>query len=371
MPYSRPTLTQLIAQGAANFAARLAGADATLRRAVVGVVNFVVSGLVNGLYGYLDWIAKMAVPWTAQNEFLTGWANLKGVYQKPAVAASNGQVTFTFTAAATVSSGAQLKRGDGVLYTTSAAATLGGAGTLAVGATAVVAGVNGNCLVNAVLTLTTAVAGVNSQASVSTAFTNGLDQETQPAFQARMLQAYQEPPEGGALSDYVQWALQVEGVTRAWAVPNGNGIGTVVVYPLLDVTEAAYGGIPQGTNGVAAAEPRGAAATGDQLTVANYIFPLQPVCALVYVWAAQPNIVNFTIQGLAGASSTVKSAIAAAITSVFQTVTEGASTVSLDAAIAPAVAAAAQTEVFDLTSPTADIVSAANAVPVLGTITWI
>ena len=43
-----------------------------------------------------------------------------------------------------------------------------------------------------------------------------------------------------------------------------------------------HGGFPQGTNGVAALETRDTAATGDQLAVANYLYPLRPVTPIVY-----------------------------------------------------------------------------------------
>ena len=62
---------------------------------------------------------------------------------------------------------------------------------------------------------------------------------------------------------------------------------------MMDVSEAAHGGFPQGTNGVAGAETRDTAATGDQLAVANYIYPLRPATALVYACAPASQAVNY------------------------------------------------------------------------------
>ena len=61
--------------------------------------------------------------------------------------------------------------------------------------------------------------------------------------------------------------------TRAWCLPNGMGTGTVALYTMLDNANAQWGGFPQGSNGVATLELRDAAAQGDQLTVANAIYP--------------------------------------------------------------------------------------------------
>ena len=86
--------------------------------------------------------------------------------------------------------------------------------------------------------------------------------------------------------DYATWAISVPGVTRAWCLRNGYGAGTVVVYIMLDAAQAGHDGFPVGQDGVATDEPRGVPAVGDQLTVANALYPLQPVTALVYVFTA-------------------------------------------------------------------------------------
>src|SRR5260363_178601 len=66
-------------------------------------------------YGYLDWIARQGVPFTAEDEYLEGWAALKGVYRKPAQAAA-GRVTFTGAPGAVIPKGAPLVRSDGMTF---------------------------------------------------------------------------------------------------------------------------------------------------------------------------------------------------------------------------------------------------------------
>jgi uncharacterized phage protein gp47/JayE len=375
MPFERPSLSDLRTQTAQDIAAALPGADPLLRFSNLQILGTVLSGLSHLHYGYLDWIAQQAVPFTATDEFLEAWGALKGVYRNPATPAS-GTVYCTGANGSVVPAGTQLVRGDGVTFTTTAPGTIAlETATLPAVADADPSGLNGafgNTDSGALMNLGQAIAGVSSQVIVATPFTGGADLEADDALRARILQAYQNPPHGGDADDYVTWAEQVSGVTRAWCVPNGMGPGTVMVYVMLDDAESVHGGFPQGSNGVAAAEPRDMAATGDQLAVANHIFPLQPVTALVYVVAPTPNTVNFTINGISGASADTKSAIAAAITTVFRQysdIASGSSTVDLSY-IESAIASVPNTAGFVITAPSANIVSASGQLPKLGTVTY-
>ncbi len=160
-------------------------------------------------------------------------------------------------------------RGDGFAYITSVDAVVDGTGAVTAPIVATVPGAAGNAAAGIGLTLGTAVTGITSAGTASTVITGGADQETDDDLRACMLFAYANPPAGGSQTDYVQWALAVPGVTRAWCTPCGVGAGTVLVQFMMDLAEAASGGFPQGVNGVAGAETRGAPAGGDQLTLAN------------------------------------------------------------------------------------------------------
>jgi uncharacterized phage protein gp47/JayE len=375
MPFSRPTLSDLKAQVAADVQANLQGVSALLRYSVVRIITIVQAGLAYLHYGYLDWIAKQAVPWTATDEYLAGWGALKDTYQKGATGASGG-AAFQGTPGKLLPALTPIVRGDGRTYQTIADATVDGTGNVSVSCTDTATGAAGNCDANTVLSLGTAIPGIQSTGIASTAFTGGADVETQEDFSARVIAAYQEPVQGGDKSDYVTWALAVPGVTRAWCRPNGFGAGTVVVYAMLDDAEASHGGFPQGTNGVSQNDegpnglPRATVAAGDQLTIADAIVTKQGVTALVWVCAPLQNVVNFTITGLTGASAATKAAIAAAIDDVF--LREGdptGSTVNLGE-IESAIAAISGTDGFVITSPAGNITSAIGYLPVRGTITY-
>lgn len=375
MPFSRPSLSDLRAQVAQDLAAALPGTDPLLAFSNLGVLMQVSAGMAHLHFGYLDWIASQSQPFTCSGEYLEAWAALKGVIRIPAARAT-GTVTFNGTNGTVLSSGQALVRGDGQKYTTTTGGTVsGGVVTVSAQADADPAGLSGaagNCAVGSQLSLASAVAGIGATGAAATAFTGGADLETDDSLRSRMLLAYQAPPHGGDADDYVTWARQVAGVTRAWCVPHGYGAGTVIIYFMMDVTEAAYGGFPQGTNGCAAAETRDIVATGDQLAVANYILPLQPVTALVYARAPAQNTVNFTISGLSAASTDTKNAVAAAISATFATygtIAAGSTTVALSL-IESAIAAVPLTTGFVVTTPSGNITSAAGSLPVLGTITW-
>jgi uncharacterized phage protein gp47/JayE len=375
MPFARPSLSDLRKQAAQDIASALPGTDPLLRFSNLNILGAVLAGLAHLHYGYVDWIAQQAVPFTASGEFLESWGAMKGVYRNQATRAS-GQVTFPATNGTVVPSGTQLVRGDGKTFTTTASATAASS-VVIVAATADadpagLLGAFGNTDAGSVMSLGQAIAGVQSSGTVTTAFTGGADLESDASLRTRVLLAYQNPPHGGDADDYVNWALAVPGVTRAWCVPHGYGAGTVQMFVMLDDAQAAHGGFPQGTNGVATGETRDTVATGDQLTVANYIFPLQPVTALVYVLAPTPNTVNFTIAGISGASTDTKNAIAAAITGVFRqygSIGSGSTTVQLSY-IEAAIAAIPGTAGFVITSPTGNVVSGGGQLPKLGTITY-
>lgn len=384
MPYSRPTLSSLRAQVASDLQVSPNGSDPLLRFSSLNVLGRALAGLANSQYGYTDWVAQQSNPFTAEDEFLEAWAALKNIYREAATqagAVTPGQITFPGTNGNQIPVGTLITRGDGVQYTTTSLGTVSG-GSVTVNAEANadptgLTGAFGNCAIGTVMTLATSIAGISSTGSVTTAFTGGADIETDTSLRSRMLFAYQNPPQGGAVTDYVTWAEGVNGVTRAWCNPNGFGAGTVVVYAMLDITEAAYNGFPQGTNGVATAEARAAAATGDQLTIANYIYPLRPATALVYVCAPNQSVVNFTITGTANFSAATKALIQSAIAGVFVmygspiSSTAGQNGPISLSYIESAIAAISGTQGFVITSPTTNIVGTTGQLPVLGTITWL
>ncbi len=385
MPYPRPTLTTLRAQVLQDInAAQITDQNgvvliALLQKAVLRVLANATAGMSYEHYGYLDWIAQQAVPWTATEEFLDGWANLKGVYRQAATP-TQGTVTFPGTNGTPIPAGTALTRSDGTGLTTTAGASVSGT-SVTVTVVATVAGSAGNFDAGTQFSLSNPIGGIIGASTASTQTVPGTDVQTDDSLRTEMLAAYAAPPQGGDRQDYVEWALAVPGVTRAWVNPNGMGAGTVVVYVMLDTAEAAAGGFPQGTNGVAANEPRAAAATGDQLTVANAILSEQPVTALVYVCAPEAAAQNFSITGLGAANTAANQALmTTALQEMFVQLGNVGGTVNPESGAAwpsiqpndwyGALQAITGLSNFDVVTPAAPITVAAGQLPVLGTISF-
>lgn len=366
MSFARKTLTDLQNEAAQD----LADAGPLLRFSNLGIVGKALANQANDHYGYLDYIAKQSNPYTATDEFLEAWAALKGVYRKAASNAT-GSITFTGVPTTVIGSGLTVVRTDGTLFTTTSSATVSGGGTATVTAEANpddagLTGAFGNTIVGVQMALAIGIVGVQTTGVVSTAFVGGADLESDDDLRTRMLEAYQNPPQGGSAADYELWALQVPGITRAWCVRNGMGVGTVSVFFMMDDVESAYDGFPQGDNGVATNEPRDVTATGDQLILADYLYDLQPVTALVYAVAPAAHAVNFTISGILSGS---QAAVLVAIADVFYRNGVPSGTIYL-ADVWSAISAITGVTDFIIASPVVDIVCPSGTLPTVGTVSF-
>lgn len=319
MPFNRPTLTDhrnTIIQDMQS--AKLPGVTNITRFSVLGIFAKTWAGMAYLHDSFLDWIARQGVPWTATDEQLEGWANLKGITRKPATAAS-GMVCFQATAGSILPAGTSLSMRDLGTATTTRAATADATGQVTAPAIMTTSGAVGNIPLDTTVSLTSPILGIQSNGNVASAFTGGADIESVDDFRGRMLTAYQTGGKNGNARDYTDWALAVPGVTRAWVTPNGFGVGSVVLYVMFDKTNTAQQGFPVGNNGSATEETRYHPATGDQLAVANAVYPLRPVTALVIVCAPIAQLVDFTITNLGeNITADTKTAIITALNDLFR-----------------------------------------------------
>lgn len=348
MPYSRPTLQEIISRTSADAVARL-GLEELLRRDDVQVLARVLSGASHSLHGHVAWLAEQVIIDTAEAEYLERWANIWGVERKPAAAAV-GNVTITGSNGTVVPAGTSLVRTDGVEYTTDAEATIA-SGTATAAVTAVVAGAAGNAVAGVAVNLTTAIAGLSSQATVASGgLVSGADIETDDALRARLLARIQAPPHGGASADYVAWALEVAGVTRAWVYPAELGLGTVTVRFVRD-DDASI--IPD---------------AAEVTAVQTYIDARRPVTADVTVAAPVAVPLNLTIQ-LTPNTSVVQAAVQAELADLLRREAEPGGTI-LISHIREAISLAAGETNHVLTVPSADVTHTTGQIATLGTITW-
>jgi uncharacterized phage protein gp47/JayE len=137
---------------------------------------------------------------------------------------------------------------------------------------------------------------------------------------------------------------------------------------MIDDVQAAHGGFPQGTDGCAVLETRGPTATGDQSLVAEHIWPVQPVTALVYVAAPVPAPVNVTLLALYPDTVELEAQIVASLQDMFLIrATLGGTTYPSD--LYNAILATPGVEHFTMSEPAMPITADAGALPVMGTLT--
>ena len=317
MPYARPPLTALRNQAIQDITTSgVPGLDGLLRNAVLRVLAWVMSGLAYSVYGYIDWISREAVPFTATDEYLEAWAALIGIFRIDSAAAT-GQASFTGQPGLVVPEGATLTRQDGTPYTATAEASVDTNGTVLVPIAAAVNGAATDCDAGTAISLDPPIAGINAGGVTVGPTTGGADQESDDSLRSRMLAKYRAPAQGGSATDYIDWAREVPGCTRAWVQPNGAGAGTVIVRPMFDDTQAAHGGFPQGIDGCATLETRDTTAAGDQLAVADHIWPVQPVTALVYVASPVPHPIDVVLLDLDPNTADTRSQIIASINDMY------------------------------------------------------
>ncbi|MFY2599367.1 baseplate J/gp47 family protein [Achromobacter xylosoxidans] len=227
MPVPRPSLPKLIEQLASEMESRLPGILPRARRSLAGVLVRVFSGGLDALYKFLERVFKQAWPDQCDEDELPVHGARWGVLQKTAAPAT-GALLIGGESGAALMAGSVFQRVDGAQFTVDAGVTIvDGSATAAI--TAVEAGQVGNTAVGVQFSLASPVLGINSTAVASTEISGGADVERPELFRARILERIRRPPHGGDNDDYVAWAKEVAGVTRAWCTPNGMGAGTVVV----------------------------------------------------------------------------------------------------------------------------------------------
>ncbi|GAB6854160.1 baseplate J/gp47 family protein [Asaia astilbis] len=369
MPYQRPSLDDLRQQARQDILnGGIPGVTALLRYSVLNVLATVMAGLSWLHYQYLDWIARQAVPWTATDEYLEAWGTFKKTFRKPATVAT-GQVSFPVTGSPVIPEGTTVQiSGGGTAVTTAESVTTDGVTVAPCAITQ--AGAAGNIAKGATATLGSPQEGVQTTGRVTEPFTGGADAETDDALRDRILAAFERGGENGNREDYEGWAKAVPGVTRAWVNPLGFGAGSVVLYIMLDNANAANAGFPIGKDGAASEEKRYPAAAGDQLTVANALYSLRSVTALVIVCSPERQTVDFTIDSLGTNNTAANQAlIAQALQDMFTRLSAPGATLFPNQ-WNEAVAALGLSQ-FNISSPSAPIIAThIGAMPMLGSVSF-
>lgn len=345
MPFDVPNLPTLIARAGSD----IEGSQ-SLRRSDAAVLARVHSGAAYGLYQYLAWQFAQLFPDTAEEEMLLRHGEGRGVYRKAATQAA-GAVTVTGTTGAVVPAGTRLTTADDLLYEAIDGAVLV-AGVATFNVRAVEPGLLGDQLAGTALQMVSPVVGVNSEALVAAAgLTGGTDIEDIAAYRARVLERYRLVPHGGNADDYVTWAKEQAGVTRAWTKRNWVGPGTVGVFVVNDAA-----------NPITPAAPELAA-------IKAGIEAKRPVTAELYVLAPVLVAVQYTIR-VTPDTPRVRAAVESALQALHERESELGATL-LRTHITEAISGAVGEVDHQLTVPAADVVPTASQLLVYGGVTWL
>lgn len=410
MAFQRPTLIELVDRIQSDLSTRLTLVGAVLRRSVVHVLARVLAAAAHLLHGHLEFLSKQLFPDTSEVEYLERHAGLYGLTRVPATFAA-GTLVVWGTNTTVIPIATVLQRSDGAQYDTDAEVTIatltawapttaytvgalrsnggniylctvagtsagsGGpsgtgtaivdntvtwrfiaAGSAAVLAavTALVAGEDGSADLGVSLSFVSPIAGANATATVSTGgLASGADAESDNALRARLIARLQQPPHGGAAADYIAWAKEIAGVTRAWVFQQELGAGTVTVRFVRDEDGTGAAIIPS---------------AGEVTAVQDYITARRPVTAAVTVVAPTAVARDFTIHVVPDTAAT-RAAVQAELEDYLRRAAEPGGSL-LISQIRVAVGVAAGVTDFTVTSPAADVSHTTGQIAVMGTITW-
>lgn len=288
MPWTTPTLKQWRQQSRDYVVAKLPVGGVLLPNSPLRIMADNSSSLAYQQMLYLQWLSMQFLPDTSEEDWLDRHASIW--------LPNNGRKAASYAIGSLAVTGiANILLPQGSIFsapTASGTVRLQTTGPVtvspnptAVPIVSLTAGSVSNLPAGASVSLTAGPpgGGVSATATV-VALDGGADVETDDQLRARVLNRIQQPPMGGDANDYVQWALQVPGVSRAWCSPLEMGIGTVTVRFMMDQLRAAAGGFPN---------------SGDVATVQAYINTRRPVTAIdTFVCAPIPEPINFSLSGL-------------------------------------------------------------------------
>jgi len=237
MPWSTPTLKTVRGLVRDSIRGSLPGADASVPNSVLRVMSDAQGALCHLTLQYIDWLALQLMPDTAEHEWLDRhgdiWlVNSDGTTGRKVATLAQGTVQLTNSTlfGITVPTGTRLSAPSGAEYETLSDVVTAPA-DVPVEVRALDPGIAGNLDPGTALSVE-GFDGVTTGSS--TDVTGGVDEESDDDLRIRVLERIRQPPQGGALNDYVRWAKAVPGCTRAWCYPLEMGIGTVTVRVMFD-----------------------------------------------------------------------------------------------------------------------------------------
>jgi uncharacterized phage protein gp47/JayE len=350
MPYQTPDRQQILDRIKTDFRVEV-GAD-PLRRSVEYGLARAQMGQSAGQYGHQRWIFQQLFPDTAEEQYFWRWAGIYSVFQKPAQY-WHGNITLTGIDGTLVPQSTVIVRSDGQQYTTDLAVNLSGATSVA--STSVVAALVADLSVGQPLALGTPLTGVNTACLVTGLVSSAADPERAQDALPRLLLRLGNRPKGGGPGDYVGWALELPGATRAWESPRIAGPNTVGVSFVRDGDGVGALALPD---------------SGERAEMLAWLETKVPTTVDVSVIELLAVTVDLTIKDLTPDTSDIRAAIALSLQDYFTRESQPGSNLPISR-IDDAISDAAGEFSHELLIPTIAPSAANNQLLVLGTITYV
>lgn len=329
------------------------GVDANLRRRVLNIMATVLAGMGDEILRRVDYLIKQIFIQEADEEYLIKHGQMRRFPRKMSTK-SSGSYEVPGSQGSIIPKGTKVKRADNVTYTSIEESIVSAKGSALVKIEADNVGKNGNASSGTIISFISPVPGVSTHGKVdSFGLTGGSDIEEIESYRGRLLFFIQNPSTGGSKTDYIIWAKEVPGVTRAWCYPTESGAGTVTVRFMMD--DAYTNGIPL---------------PGDVQRIKEHISTKQPATATVYVEAPIPDTLNFVFESIYPMTTESGAAIESKLKSLIQSSsTEPGGSIKLSK-INGSISNATGNEDFKLNLPNTDINLDKGHISILGSITY-
>lgn len=241
MPFSVPSLKRIVRRIQYDVEGVLDNGASFLRWTVEYAFSAALGAATLGLHKHIRWGVRQLFVDSADEEFIDRIARI-WLGENARIDATKASFTITVTGLADilVPAGTVWQRDDGTEYESLAGVNTGpDPFQVELTVRAVEAGQAGNIAPGTILSLVSPVAQLESTATVTAdpgleEVGSGTDRETDDELVVRVLERIQSPPSGGGPGDYVRWAKEVAGVTRAWEFGQYAGPGTVAVFFVRD-----------------------------------------------------------------------------------------------------------------------------------------
>lgn len=344
--FNRPSLKQINDRIKNGFIQKT-GKRFVLANSPLEIMAKVISGPFHLLHGHFQYLEKQCNPLTATGDNLVNWAKVFKIYRKEA-SYSVGNITILGTDGTTILEEKELQDENGIFVITTEEKTIE-LGVATVSVRAKEPGSSNKIESGSELSFIETIVGIDSVVADENGILGGTDLESLDSLKSRLLLRIQNPPHGGNDADYINWALSIAGVTRAWVIANylvDNRVAVIVVNDDDAITPSAQ-----------------VIANVQSLVDENSPNTAEPV-----VFAPTLKPISFEID-VTPNTVAVQNAVESELKSLIKNNTEPGGTLLLSK-INEAISIASGEEDHTLVSPSADVTSTAIELITFGDITW-